>query len=62
MPNVMFARIDGYTREMIHDIRDHPCPSFVPKPVLSSEPTDTSFIREARNRSDAVEAWRKGIR
>jgi len=51
----------GTTGEIELDIRDHACSAFVTLPALSTEPTDTSFIRAARNSPEGLAAWREYV-
>ena len=43
LPGISREYVDAFTRQIVRDIKDHNCPAWAPKPVLSSEPTDTSF-------------------
>ena len=44
MPNIARSYIDGWTRHILRDIKDHPCPewdnpmAFNPPPILPSDP------------------------
>lgn len=62
LPGVAYSRVDHKTREIVRDIRDHACPAWATPPVLPSEPTDTSFIREGRNNPEAVRAYREFVK
>jgi hypothetical protein len=62
MQNVALARVDHKTEEIVRDIREHDCPAWAPKPVLDRTPTDTSFIREARNTPEGLVAWKRSMR
>ncbi len=62
MQNVALARVDAQTKEIVRDIREHHCPSWAPKPALTREPTDTTFLREARNTPEGLKRWREGNR
>jgi hypothetical protein len=62
MQNVALARVDAQTKEIVRDIREHHCPSWAPKPALTREPTDTTFLRDARNTPEGLKRWREGNR
>jgi hypothetical protein len=62
MQSVALSRVDAQTKEIVRDIREHHCPSWAPKPALTVEPTDTSFIREAWNTPEALERWHRSNR
>ena len=62
LPGVSYSRVDGQTGEVVRDIREHDCRAFAPKPFLDREPTDTSFIREARNTADGLARYRRSMR
>jgi hypothetical protein len=62
MPGIALSRVDFKTEEIVRDIKEHSCPEWAPKPMLTREPTDTSFIREARNTAQGLEAWRRSMR
>lgn len=57
-----YSRIDPWTREIVRDTKNHNCPAWERPPVLSSEPTDTTFIRELRNTPEGLELYRKALR
>lgn len=57
-PYVTRTHLDAFTRQLLHEIDDHECPRWAPKPALDPEPTDTSFIREARNSPEGLAAYR----
>lgn len=58
---ISLSSVDRYTREIVRDIKDHDCPAWASKPALTSEPTDTTFIREAWNTPEALKAWHKYV-
>ncbi len=62
MPGISLGSRDGMTGELVHDIKEHSCPQWAPKPALDPTPTDTSFIREARNTPDALARWRESLK
>ncbi len=62
MQNVALSRVDAQTKEIVRDIREHHCPAWAPKPALTHEPTDTTFLREARNTPEGLKRWREGNR
>jgi len=62
LPGISREYVDAFTRQIVRDIKDHNCPAWAPKPVLSSEPTDTSFIREAWNTPEGLKAWRESLK
>lgn len=62
MPGVSRSRLDGWTREIVRDTRDHACAAWDSPPVLPSERTDTSFIRAARNTPEALAAYREHVK
>ena len=62
LPRVALSRRDAFTNHVVRDIREHDCPTFSMPPRLTGERTDTSFIREARNRPEALAAWRAAER
>lgn len=57
-----YSRMDKKTGEEWRDIKDHNCPAWATPPPLSIFPSDTSFIREARNTAEGLERYRRGIR
>ncbi len=59
MQNIALSRVDPQTKEIVRDIREHDCPAWAPKPALDRTPTDTSFIREARNTAEGLARWRQ---
>jgi hypothetical protein len=62
MPGIALSRVDRKTEEIVREIKEHTCPSWAPKPALDRTPTDTSFIREARNTPEALLLWRRSVR
>jgi hypothetical protein len=62
LPNVTLPRVDRWTREIVNDIRDHKCPAYATPPALTREPTDTTFMREARNSPEALKSWREYVK
>jgi hypothetical protein len=62
LPRISYSRIDPWTRQILRDIKDHNCPEWERPPVLSSVPTDTSFIREAGNSPEGLALYRKALR
>lgn len=62
LPGVAYSRLDAFTKQIVRDIRDHDCPAFAPKPALTREAADTSFVREAWNTAEGLERYRRGIR
>ena len=62
LPGVSYSRVDGQTGQEVRDIRDHACHDFAPKPPLDRKPSDTSFIREARNTADGLALYRRPLR
>jgi hypothetical protein len=62
MPGISLGSRDGMTGELVHDIKEHTCPQWALKPALDPTPTDTSFIRDAWNTTDALNRWRDSLR
>jgi hypothetical protein len=62
LPGVSFSRVDNFTKEIVNDIREHDCPEWAPKPRLSREATDTSFVAEARDTAEGLERYRASLR
>jgi len=48
-------------REREREIADHPCAAFAQVEPLPAEPTDTSFIREARNTAEGHKRWKDSL-
>ncbi len=62
MQNIALSRVDPWINQEVRDIKEHDCSYWAPKPPLDPEPTDTSFIREARNTPEGLKAWRESLR
>lgn len=59
LPGIALSRFDAWTREIVRDVKEHACYGWAPKEILPSEPTDTSFIREAWNTEEGLRLWRE---
>jgi hypothetical protein len=62
LPGMTYSRLDRQTREIVRDTKDHACAAWAAKPVLTSEPSDTAFIREAWNTPEGLKRWREQLR
>ncbi len=62
MPGIALGRRDAFTNQLVRDIKEHDCPAWAPKPPLDPTPTDTSFIRESWNTTEALARWRNSLR
>ena len=57
--DVSRSRVDLWAKEIVREIREHACFAWEPKEPLVREPTDTTFIREARNTQEGLRVWRE---
>jgi hypothetical protein len=62
LPGMMREYRDGWTGELLRDVRNHNCPDFAPVPALTIKPTDTSFINEARNSVEGLAAYLEALK
>jgi hypothetical protein len=62
MPGIALARVDFKTEEIVRDIKDHSCPEWAPKTMLTRMSTDTGFIGAGRNTAEGLADWRRSIR
>jgi len=62
LPKMSYSRLDTFTGEIIRQTKDHACARWAPKPALTSEPADTTFIRESWNTAAGLQRWREGLR